>query len=288
MPEKLTVLIPCKNESRNIGECIESVRPIADEILVADSGSTDGTPKLVRSLGGCRVIHHRWTGYANFKNWAMSEASHRWLLVIDADERVTPQLAKEIRTVLAQPPADVDAYFVRFQTYFMGHLLRFSSWNNPAIRLIRRGTCRYKATRVHEILEADPARTRRLKGPLLHYSFWSYDEYFTKYTKYSKLCADELWVRGKRATWFGLLARPFFRFFQLYILKGGFLDGAAGVQVCILTAFFYAFAKRARLWEMESVERPPSIVRFPRGNVPIRETEAGNTAAARSTPRKAA
>jgi glycosyltransferase involved in cell wall biosynthesis len=255
MSERLTVLIPCMNERQNIPECIESVRSIASEILIADSGSTDGTVEIADRMDGCRVIQHRWTGYANFKNWAMTHASHPWVLSVDADERVTPELAAEIRAVLADAPDDVDAYSVRFKTYFMGHLLRFSSWNNRAVRLFRRDRCRYIATRVHEKLDAAAARTRRLKGQLEHYSFWSYDEYFEKYLRYSKLCAEGLWDRGKRATPFRLLVRPFLRFLYLYILRGGFLDGVAGIQVCMLTAFFYSFSKQARLWEMASVQR---------------------------------
>jgi glycosyltransferase involved in cell wall biosynthesis len=259
MPEKLTVVIPTKNERRNIRECIESVRLVADEILVADSGSTDGTVEIVKRLDGCRVVEQPWTGYADFKNGTMSLASYRWILFVDADERLTPELAAEIRAVLASPPADVDAYSVRFKTYFMGHLLRFSSWNNPTVRLVRRGRCKFMSRRVHESMQVDPARTRRLKGRLLHFSFWSYDEYFEKYTQYSRLSAEDLRDRGKRAGIYDLLLRPFLRFFQLYILRGGFLDGAAGIQVCMLMAFFYSFMKRARLWEMEHVERQPRL-----------------------------
>lgn len=251
MPEKLTVLIPCKNERRNIRECIESVRQVADEILVADSGSTDDTLEIVESLGGCRVIRGEWTGYASFKNWAMSHASHKWILNVDADERVTPELAEEIRAVMNEPPEDLDGYAISFRTYFMGRLLRFSSWNNPAIRLIRRGSGSYIERRVHESLQMAPERVGRLKGRLDHYSFWSYDEYFTKYVRYSKLASEELRERGKRPGVYDLLLRPFLRFFHLYILKGGFLDGLAGIQICMLTAFFYSFAKQARLWEME-------------------------------------
>jgi glycosyltransferase involved in cell wall biosynthesis len=255
MPEKLTVLIPCKNECRNIRECIESVRTVADEILVADSGSTDGTLEIVESMGGCRVIHHEWTGYAPFKNWAMTHATHPWILIVDADERVTPELAEEIQAVLANPSPNRDAYAISFQTYFMGHLLRYSSWNNAAIRLVRRGKAKFIARRVHESIQVNPDRVGRMKGKLRHYSFWSYDEYFAKYVRYSKLAAEELHGRGKRAGVYDLLVRPFLRFFQLYILKGGFLDGIAGIQICMLTAFFYSFAKQARLWELEAVQR---------------------------------
>jgi glycosyltransferase involved in cell wall biosynthesis len=258
MPEKLTVLIPCKNERRNIRECIESVRQVADEILVADSGSTDGTLEIVESLGGCRVIQNDWTGYAPFKNWAMSHASHEWILNVDADERVTPELAEEIRAVMAKPQEDLDGYAISFRTYFMGRLLRFSSWNNAAVRLIRRGRGRYIERRVHESMQIEPDRVGRLKGKLLHFSFWSYDEYFEKYVRYSKLAAEELHERGKRPGVYDLLIRPFLRFFHLFILKRGFLDGLAGIQICMLTAFFYSFAKQARLWEMEAVAEYPA------------------------------
>jgi len=259
MPEKLTVLIPTKNERRNIRECIESVRPLADEILVVDSGSTDGTVDIVNRMGGCRVIEQPWTGYADFKNRAMLRASHPWILFVDADERLTPELADEIQAVLAAPSERVDAYTVRFRTYFMGHRLRFSSWNNPAVRLVRSGRCRFTARRVHESMEVAPNRTRQLKNQLLHFSLRDYDEYFEKYTRYSRLSAEELWERGKRAGTYDLLVRPFLRFFQLYLLKGGFLDGAVGIQVCMLMAFFYSFTKRARLWEMQRVQQEAEL-----------------------------
>jgi glycosyltransferase involved in cell wall biosynthesis len=289
MPDKLTVVIPTRNERRNIRECIESVRPIADEILVADSGSTDGTVEIVRRLGGCRVIKQPWKGYAAFKNRAMSHASCPWILFVDADERLTPELAAEIRVALATSPEDIDAYSVRFKTYFMGHLLRFSSWNNPTVRLVRRGRCKYVARRVHESIEVDPARTRRLKGRLLHFSFWSYDEFFQKYMRYSRLSAEELRIRGKRSSTYGLLVRPFLRFFQLYILQGGFLDGAAGIQVCMLMAFFYSFAKQARLWEMEHVERQPSFqVLAPTQISPPPAPQSHHPPSRRKRPRSAA
>src|SRR5262245_32408098 len=100
---KLTVLIPCKDEIRHIRACIESARPIADELLVADSGSTDGTLEVARALG-CRVIEREYVNSADFKNWAIPQAQHEWVLVVDADERVTPQLANEIRSLFAFPP----------------------------------------------------------------------------------------------------------------------------------------------------------------------------------------
>ncbi len=271
--DKLTVLIPCKNESQNIRACIESVRGIADEILVADSGSTDGTLEIARKSGGCQVIQRDWQGYANFKNWAMSHAQHPWILLLDADERLTPELSEEIRTILSTPEDGIDAYKIPFETYFLGHRLRFSSWNKATVRLVRRGRYRFEPRRVHERLNAAAGRVGQLKGRLLHFSVRTYDQFFAKYAQYSQLAAQDLWEVGKRATVYSLLVRPFLRFLQLYLLRGGFLDGLVGVQVCMLMAFFYSFSKQARLWEMQAGDAfadletasdvPPPLLPFP-------------------------
>ncbi len=101
MAEKLTVLIPCRNERKNIRACIESARAVADEIVIADSLSTDDTLEVVRSAGGCRIIEREFIGFADFKNWAIPQASHPWVLIVDADERVSPELVAEIRRGLA-------------------------------------------------------------------------------------------------------------------------------------------------------------------------------------------
>ena len=118
MPEKLTVLIPCKNEADNIRACIESVRGLADEILVADSLSTDNTRELVRQLGGCRIVEREFIDHASFKNWAIPQASHPWVLMVDADERVTAELAAEIRAIMAHDNPALDAYRMRFESFF--------------------------------------------------------------------------------------------------------------------------------------------------------------------------
>ncbi len=139
MRAKLSVLIPCKDERRNIRPCIESVQPIADEILIADSGSTDGTLDIVREIGGCRIIEREYINSANFKNWAIPQAKHEWVLVVDADERVTPELAAEIQQLLANPPADKDAYWIGRINHYLGYRIKHCGWNSDdVIRLFRR------------------------------------------------------------------------------------------------------------------------------------------------------
>ncbi|MFT7643280.1 MAG: glycosyltransferase involved in cell wall biosynthesis, partial [Pirellulaceae bacterium] len=258
MAEKLTVLIPCKDERMNIRACIESVRDVADEILIADSGSTDETMEIVREMGGCRLIEREFINYSDFKNWAIPQATHPWVLIVDSDERVTPELAAEIRGILANPPSDIDGYWVLRRNHFMGQEIKYCGWNTDDVfRFIRRDECRYRDCRVHEEIHIDPKRTGRLKNRMLHYTYWSYDQYFEKYFRYTKWGAMDMWDRGKRTGIMGLLVRPFLRFLQLYFLRGGFLDGLAGLQICMLQSFFVTFVKQARLWEMQHAQQQP-------------------------------
>jgi (heptosyl)LPS beta-1,4-glucosyltransferase len=252
MDFKLTVLIPCKDEHRNIRECIESVRGFADEILVADSGSKDDTLELVRRVGGCRIIRRKFVGYADFKNWAIPQAVNPWVLIVDADERVTEELAAEIRRVLAQPSEEIDGYWIRRRSFFLGREVKHSGWNTDEVcRLIRRDVCRYGDCRVHEEIVLDPRRSGRLRGKLVHYVYRSLDQYFKKRIRYTRLSAADAWEQGSRASFTSLLLRPLFRFLYLYLFRLGFLDGLVGIQVCTLTAWFNTFIRQARLWEME-------------------------------------
>lgn len=251
MREQLTVLIPCRNESHNIQACIASVRPIADEILVADSGSVDGTQEIVRGLECCRLIEREFVNFADFKNWALPQAAHAWVLILDADERVTDELAAEILQVLNDPPPEMDGYRISFRCFFLGHELKYARYNNAAVRLVRKDRCQYIPRRVHERIRIAPERTGQLRAKFLHYSYLSYDEYLAKGMRYTRWGAEEMWEAGKRTSGNKLLLRPFFRFIQLYVLRRGFLDGLAGLQVCMLTAFFNTFIKQGRLWEME-------------------------------------
>jgi glycosyltransferase involved in cell wall biosynthesis len=248
----LTVLIPCKNESHNIAACVQSARLLGGEILVADSGSIDGTLEIVAGMPDCRLIQRAFINYADFKNWAIPQASEPWVFVLDADERITEPLADEMRHVLAANPQDVDAYWVDRRTFFLGHEARFGPWWRDGVyRLFRRDVCRYAPCRVHESLQVAPGRRGRLRHQLLHYSINSYDEYFAKHVNYTRWSAADLWDRGQRSSMWRMLARPTFRFLWLYLARGGFLDGAIGLQLCMLQSFFVTLVKQGRLWEME-------------------------------------
>ena len=258
MPQKLTVLIPCKNEAGNIRACIESVRSVADEILVADSLSTDATLDIVRRLGGCRIIEREFVDYANFKNWAIPQAAHPWVLVVDADERVTETLAAEIREVLAHDNPSLDAYCMRRDNFFLGRPICHCGWNRTTItRLFRRDVCRYGAARVHEHLEVVSNRVGALHRKLLHYTCESLAQWTEKHNRYAVLWSEDRHAAGRRTSLLGILFRPPLRFVQLYLLRSGFLDGTAGLIVCMGNAF-YTFLKYAMLWQLRQTPCPPS------------------------------
>jgi glycosyltransferase involved in cell wall biosynthesis len=250
MAAQLTVLIPCKNERRNIRPCIDSVRGLADEILIADSGSIDGTLDIVREMGGCRIIEREYVTPADFKNWAIPQAEHPWVLIVDADERVTDKLAAEIRGMLAAAPETIDGYWIGRKNFFLGYHIAHCGWNrDDVLRLIRRDHARYTPRRVHEGIELAKQRVGRLSNPLLHYTTWSTGDYVVKLDRYAKLGALNLIDEAREPGLSALFLSAPLRFVQLYFLRLGFLDGVPGFQVCMLTAF-YSFLKKAKLWEM--------------------------------------
>ena len=252
MTAKLTVLIPCKDERRNIRACIESVQAIADEILIADSGSTDGTLDIVQEIGGCRVIEREFVNFASFKNWAIPHAKHEWVLLVEADERVTPQLADDIRQVLQSPPLDKDGYWIPRANHYLGYRIKHCGWNaDDVIRLFRR-ECRYQTYGLnvaHTEVDLPSQRTGQLQHPFLHYPAWSSDQHLKKLLGYAHFGALHFRDRSRQPSAMAMFTRAPLRFLQLYFLRLGFLDGLAGFQVCMHTAY-YSFLKQAMLWEM--------------------------------------
>jgi glycosyltransferase involved in cell wall biosynthesis len=246
---KLTVLIPCKDEARHIRDCLESVRPIADEILVADSGSSDTTLDMVRSFGGCRVIQREYVNSADFKNWAIPQARQEWVLVVDADERVTPALAGEIRRLMAGEPA-CDGYSLYRENFFLGHAIRHCGWSTSRlVRLFRKSVSQYQTRRVHANVEVATGKIGELVHPLVHHTALDLDHFVAKQQRYAIWSALDAHDAGKRANWLRLLTHAPLRFLQLFLLRGGCLDGRAGLVVCGLAAW-YTFLKDAHLWSL--------------------------------------
>ena len=257
---QLTAIIPCKNEIENLEECLAAVRLVADEILIADSGSQDGTLDLIHRQPDCRLIQRQYIHSGDFKNWAIPQARHDWVLVVDADERVTPALTLEIQQRLGEA-SHVDGYWIPRDNYFLGQRIRYSGWQSDrCLRLFRRDQAVYVGDNDHAEVQITSGRVGHLKAALQHDTFADYDSFFRKLNRYTSYQADIWNASGHRATFLDLLLAGPLRFFHAYVLRCGFLDGKAGLQVCALTGF-YSFMKRARLWERncsDDAHRKPS------------------------------
>ena len=247
MREPLSVLIPTKNEARNIRDCIGAVR-WAEEVVVVDSGSTDGTLDAARALAD-RVLEHEYVNSATQKNWALPQLTHRWALIVDADERVTPGLRAEIERVLADP-ARADGYWIYRDNHFIGQSIRGAGWQrDKVLRLFDRTKGAYQPLHVHAEVEI-AGRVSTLRERLTHDTYQNLDQYFEKFLRYTKWSAADLKARGVRASGTRLFFRPVARFFRQYLLEGGFRYGRHGLVLCMLAAFS-VFTKYARRWEDE-------------------------------------
>ena len=250
MSQQITAVIPCKNERDQLAACITSARELADEILVADSGSTDGSLELAESLGA-RVIEREYRTYGDFQNWAIPQAAHAWVLVLDSDERVTPALAAEIRSVLDNDPQHT-GYSMPRRNHFLGHPIRFGPWmHDHCLRLFRRDAVRYVGNTDHAHAKLRSGTVGTLQNHLVHYTCTSYEQYLPKLQRYAATQARVWHQQGRRTNIFQMLLRGPFRFLQGYVGRLGFLDGVAGLQVCALIAYL-SYLKHARLWELQN------------------------------------
>jgi glycosyltransferase involved in cell wall biosynthesis len=250
MANQITVVIPCKNESDQLAGCIRSARELADEVLVADSGSEDGSIEIAQALGA-RVIEREFRTYGDFQNWAIPQAAHPWVLVLDSDERVTPALAGEIRSSLDTSPAHA-GFMIPRRNHFLGHPIRFGPWmNDRCLRLFRREAVRYVGNTDHAHAKLRGGTVGALRNHLVHYTCTSYDQYLPKLQRYAALQAWLWYKQGRRTNALQMLFRGPFRFLQGYIGRLGFLDGVAGLQVCALVAYL-SYLKHARLWELQN------------------------------------
>jgi glycosyltransferase involved in cell wall biosynthesis len=243
--EKLSAVVPTLNESENIADCLKSLR-WADELIVVDSYSDDDTVAIARGLAD-RVELHRFESFAKQKNWCLQRASNRWVLMVDADERVTPRLSEEIKKALSEP--EFCGYWIRRRNHFLGRRMRGAGWGRDRVlRLFDRERADYPDRLVHEEVRLR-GEAGYLKEAMLHYPYKDLEEYWKKFHRYAWLSAMELRRQGRRGGLPALVLRPPARFLRMYILQMGFLDGAHGLLLSGLSAF-QVYTKYARLWEL--------------------------------------
>lgn len=284
----ISVVVIAQDEEAHIAACLESAM-WAEELVVVDGGSRDGTAAIAASCGA-RVHHNPWPGFSEQWNIAIGLATSPWILLLAADERVTPELAGQIRTII-RDGGQHDGYYVRRQTYFLDRPMRGCGWGDqPELRLFRRGRGRMDGRIVHERLVVDGS-VGQVNGRLLHYSHPSLRDYLENLNLCTSLEAKEALSLGVRSTWLpplGALTRagqrwlasahtrqsarailkdelknryqwiplqpfaPLLRFLQMFVLQRGFLDGRHGLYLSLLSAV-YVFVKQAKLWELRRI-----------------------------------
>lgn len=250
---RLSVIVITKNEILNLADCLRSVG-FADEVVVLDSGSTDGTVELAGAMGAKVFTSTDWPGYGPQKNRALAHATGDWVFSIDADEQVTPELAAQLQGAMEAGP--FDAWFVNRRSNFCGQYMAHSGWYpDRVLRLFRRGTARFSTDIVHERVIAD-GRTGRLQGDLLHNSMPHFESVLGKLDRYSTAGAQALAGKGVKGSFTQALLHGWWAFMRTYFLKLGFLDGKLGLALAISNAegTYYRYLK---LWLLQRIPAAP-------------------------------
>jgi glycosyltransferase involved in cell wall biosynthesis len=243
----LSIVIVAKNEARNIADCVRSAR-FADEVVVVDSGSTDGTPELARAEGARVIVTADWPGYGPQVNRAIDASTGDWFFSLDADERITPALAAEIRAAIASGAHD--GYKVPRLSMYCGRFIRHAGWRpDYTRRLARRGKARFTTHYLHANLQVEgPVGT--LRESIVHYSFRTMEEVLEKTNRYSSANAKDMVTAGRRGSLSAAVLHGLWAFFRTYVLRPGFLDGRWGFMLAVSNAegTYYRYVK---LWLMQ-------------------------------------
>jgi len=247
---KLSVTVITRNEAADIGDALASV-VWADEIVVVDSESTDDTAAIARRHNA-RVVVRPWPGYVDQKNHAASLASHDWILSLDADERVTPALAEEIKRVMARAPAAIghEAFRIPRVTWHLGRWIRTTDWYpDHQLRLYDRRAAQWTGRYVHESVTVR-GTTGRLRGELQHYAYRDLADHLETIDRYTTYAARQMQEAGRRAGLLQIAGHPPLAFLRNYIARGGIRDGVPGFIISAMNAY-YVFLKFAKLREMQ-------------------------------------
>ena len=247
--QDISIVIISFNEERNIGRCLDSVKPFSAEIVVVDSGSTDRTVEICREYTP-HVYTHEWLGYGRQKQLALEKSSCPWVFSIDADEEASPGLQEEIGALDFR----ADGYKMPRKVWYLNRWIEHSGWYPGYIlRLFNRESGFFTDEIVHEFVHVD-GDVGRLKNDLYHYSYRDVSHHIQKVNDFTTLTSRKMWEEGRRNAGFKIALYPFFEFLKVYLIKRGFLDGLAGLTISSLHAY-YVFLKYAKLYELNSLRR---------------------------------
>lgn len=242
----ISLVVITLNEERNIERCLQSV-PFADEVIVVDSYSSDRTVQIAQGLGA-KVIQEKWRGYGPQKSFATDQAKNSWILSLDADEALSPELAAEI----VERFADLDpgvGYRLPRLSYHLGRWIRYGGWYpDYQLRLFNRVQSQWSSDELHEKVIVQ--RTEKFRSPILHWVFDGVSDQVLTNDKYSSIGAKDLFNKGKKFSYLKLIFKPISKFIETYFWKRGFLDGLPGFIIAV-GASYSIFLRFAKLWELE-------------------------------------
>ena len=244
---KLSVGIITFNKEKTLGKVLDSVKDIADEIIIIDSDSTDKTVEITKSFGA-KVFNEDWKGFGLQKNSVIDKCSGEWILLLDADEVVSPELAEKIKYIINND-SKYSVFKINFRSVCFGKELKHGGWsNNYHIRLWKNGAVRYNDNLVHEGFITNE-NIGKIKEKIFHYTYLTLQDYFDKFNRYTTLGAQEYYKRNKKVTLFSLTLNPFLKFIRMYFIRCGFLDGIEGLMIACASAM-YTMVKYFKLREI--------------------------------------
>jgi glycosyltransferase involved in cell wall biosynthesis len=244
--QKLSVAVIVKNEEQNLSRMLDSIK-WADEIVVVDTGSTDNTT-IIAEKYACKVLHSQWLGFGKCKQFAVDNCTNEWILSLDADEVVTPELADKIKQIITHVNS-LNGYRIHRISFYLGRMIRHCGWNNDyTLRLFRKSQGQFNQKSVHESVVIN-GTIGTIKELLLHYTYPTIESHLEKMNLYSNLSSLEMHQKGKRTTLMGAYFRSIWKVFQMYVLKAGFLDGKEGYILC-RNSGMGIWWKYSKLWEL--------------------------------------
>lgn len=245
----ISAVIITYNEEKRLEPVLKSLDGIASEIIVVDSNSTDETVKLAKKYTD-KVYQRKWTDFADQKNYANSKASYHWILSLDADERISPELRQEL-LLLKEAEPESSGFSMPRHVFYLGKWIGHSGWYpDRKIRLFRKDKARWEGEYVHEDLVIE-GEVQKLKGSIHHFTYRNISEHLERINKFSSLGAQKLYSRRKKCRLYHLLLLPFFRFAKSFFFRAGFLDGYAGFIISVLHgyAIFLRYTKLREIWK---------------------------------------
>lgn len=250
----LSVAVVTLNEAENLPRCLKSVRALAREIVVIDSGSTDDTAAIAQRFGA-KFEHHPWAGFGPQKNFALQRCSQPWILCLDADEALSQELADSVRQLFEKGEPAKDGYWMNRRTFYLGRWIWHAWYPEWRLRLFRKGAGEWRGIEPHpEVIPT--GATSRLEGDLLHYPFRNLRQHLERWLHYARIMADLYDREGKQCRWYRLIGSPWWAFFRVLVLKGGWRDGWRGWVIAFATQM-YVFAKYAFLLEKQLLDTDP-------------------------------